>query len=102
MTDSTETGVRVTLRGNKKKRIRQQRNRHSTMEMNTYSFLKMHKQIQNNRMKQKQRSCWFVYLKRQTCLRASGFQPYIITWYYSNKLVFLACNNKGEKKEKRQ
>lgn len=40
MTDSTDTGVTVTLRGNRKKRTRQQTKRHSAMEINTYSFLK--------------------------------------------------------------
>lgn len=40
MTDSTDTGVRVMLRGKRKKRIRQQRRRHIAMETNTYSFLK--------------------------------------------------------------
>ncbi|TNN84779.1 hypothetical protein EYF80_004824 [Liparis tanakae] len=39
MTDSTDTGVMVTLRGKRKKRIRLHRKRHTTMEMNTCSFL---------------------------------------------------------------
>lgn len=40
VTDCTDTGVRVTLRGKRKKRIRQQIRRHRPMEMQTCSFLK--------------------------------------------------------------
>lgn len=39
MTLCTDTGDRVTLRGKRKKRMRQQMKRHTAMEMNTYSFL---------------------------------------------------------------
>ena len=91
VTDSTDTGVMLTLRGNKKKRIRQQTRRHNTMEMHTYSFLKHNAQMQH---------CWYQVrpVQQQKCthilmcsLRASGFQPDIVTRYYSNELVLLTC-----------
>lgn len=39
MTDITDTGVMETLRGNRKKRIREHRRRHNIMDTNTYIFL---------------------------------------------------------------
>lgn len=43
MTDCTDTGDRVTLRGKRKKRMRQQRKRHAAIETHMYSFLKCNK-----------------------------------------------------------
>lgn len=52
MTLCTDTGDRVTLRGKRKKRMRQQTKRHTAMEMNTYSFLgkKKQKLLASNRI----------------------------------------------------
>lgn len=58
MTDSTDTGVIVTLRGNRKKRTRQQMKRHSVMEINTYSFLK----LKNKTKKIRRIGCVIQYL----------------------------------------